>query len=734
MSDPVTDFVDAQTKLRDLLQSFFGFSSFKGRQEEVVESIYSGKNTLVIMPTGAGKSLCYQLPALASEGTAIVISPLIALMKNQVDSVRAFSGVSGVAEFLNSSLNRHEIRKVQENVLQGVTKMLYVAPESLAKLDNIEFLKKVKISFVAVDEAHCISEWGHDFRPEYRKIRQMVDMLGKVPIIALTATATPKVQSDIIKNLQIPEAEVFLSSFNRPNLYYEIRPKVNAIKSIIKHIHENRGKSGIVYTLSRKKTEELAELLVANGIKAAPYHAGLDSSVRIANQDAFIMEDIDVIVATIAFGMGIDKPDVRFVIHYDIPKSIESYYQETGRAGRDGLEGVCIAFYADQDVLKLQKFMKDKPVAEKEIGNLLIDEVVSFAHSATCRRKQILHYFGEAFNEADCNQMCDSCRQPVGLEDGTDSMKILLELVAGLVRKFDSQHLLNLLTGTMSPEIEAYGHDRHPLWAYGIEQSRGYWAALLREALVTHLLTKEFEQFGIIRTGPAAEGFLSKPYPIRIRPDHDFSKIMAESDTEAQVTSVLDSRLFDMLRDLRKKIAVQKSLPPYVIFQDPSLEEMATLYPTNLQELQLIGGVGAGKASKFGAPFVDLIARYVEENEIDRPTDYAIKSTTSKSAVKVFLISGIDRKIPFADLAKSKNLSFDEVLVEIRSIIDSGTRLNIDYQLREKIDEESIRELYDYFLQMPDDDLSQAMRDLGDVYTEDEIRLVHIKFISEQGN
>lgn len=734
LRDQVTDFVDARTKLRDLLQSFFGFSTFKGRQEEVIDNIYAGRNTLVIMPTGAGKSLCYQLPAIASEGTAIVVSPLIALMKNQVDAVRAFSGVSGVAEFLNSSLNRNEIRKVQDNVMQGVTKMLYVAPESLAKLENIEFLKKVNISFVAVDEAHCISEWGHDFRPEYRKIRQMVDMLGRVPIIALTATATPKVQSDIIKNLQMPEADVFLSSFNRPNLYYEIRPKVNAIKSIIKHIHENPNKSGIVYTLSRKKTEELAELLVANGIKAAPYHAGLESHVRVANQDAFIMEDIHVIVATIAFGMGIDKPDVRFVIHYDIPKSIESYYQETGRAGRDGLEGVCIAYYADQDVMKLQKFMKDKPVAEKEIGNLLIDEVVSFAHSATCRRKQILHYFGEVFNESDCNQMCDSCRHPVALVDGTEGMQTLLTLVVGLARKFDSDHLLNLITGTMSPDIEAYGHDRHPLWAVGSEQARGFWGALLREALVSHLLIKEFEQFGTIKMGAAGEAFLQKPYPIRVRPDHDFSKILAESDAETQGTSVLDSRLFDMLRDLRKKIAGQKNLPPYVIFQDPSLEEMSALYPMNLQELQLISGVGAGKANKFGAPFVELIARYVEENEIERPSDYTIKSTTSKSAVKVFLISGIDRKIPLRDLGKSKNLSFEEVLVEIRSIIDSGTRLNIDYQLRETMDEESIQELYDYFLGMQNDDLAQAIRDMGDVFSEDEIRLVHIKFLSEQGN
>lgn len=726
--------MDSKEKLREALKSFFGFDYFKGQQEDIIQNIYEGKNTFVIMPTGAGKSLCYQLPAIAQEGTAIVISPLIALMKNQVDAIRAFAGTEGIAEFLNSSLNKAEIKRVKENVTNGTTKLLYVAPESLGKLENIEFLQSVKISFVAVDEAHCISEWGHDFRPEYRKIRQMVQLIGDVPIIALTATATPKVQLDIMKNLQMSEATVFKSSFNRPNLYYEVRPKINALKSIIKYIKDHPGKSGIIYTLSRKKAEEIAETLVANGIKAAPYHAGLDSAVRMKNQDAFLMEEVDVIVATIAFGMGIDKPDVRFVIHYDIPKSIESYYQETGRAGRDGLEGVCIAYYSDKDILKLQKFMKDKPVSEKEIGHLLLHEVVSYAESAVCRRRQILHYFGEVYSESNCNNMCDSCRHPQPRETVQADMLLLLNTVKELVKKFDFFHVLAYLMGEVSPSIEAYGHHRMTGFGKGKEKGERFWKSTIKVALFNNFLLKDIENYGLLKLGPAGEKYLADPYPIDVPLDHDYEEAGRDEEIESQQTDTLDNKLFELLRDLRKKLAKERNLPPYVIFQDPSLEEMATNYPTSMSELQQISGVGPGKAMKFGKAFIDVIAKYVEENEIDRPADFVVKSTVNKSGVKVFIIGGIDRKIPLQELARSKGLSYDDILEEIKTIVDSGTKVNIDYHINEVMDEELQDEVYAYFRSAETDDLNNAMRHFGEDFSEEEVKLVRIKFLSEQAN
>ncbi len=726
--------MESKELLRSALKDFFGFDGFKGQQEEIILNIFNKKNTFVIMPTGAGKSLCYQLPAIALPGTAIIISPLIALMKNQVDAVRAFSGTDGVAEFLNSSLSKTDIRRVKASVSDGITKMLYVAPESLGKQENIDFLRSVPISFVAVDEAHCISEWGHDFRPEYRKIRQMVQDIGDVPIIALTATATPKVQLDIMKNLQMNEASVFKSSFNRPNLYYEVRPKINAVKSIIKYIKDNMGKSGIIYTLSRKKAEELAEILVANGIKAAPYHAGLDSSVRVQNQDKFLMEDVDVIVATIAFGMGIDKPDVRFVIHYDIPKSIESYYQETGRAGRDGLEGVCIAYYSEKDIQKLQKFMKDKPVSEKEIGHLLLHEVVAYVESAACRRKQILHYFGESFDESGCHNMCDSCRHPRPSVKVLDEVVKLLSIVKKLGKKFDFDHILNFMMGELTPEIEAYGHHRTAEFGSGKTEGVIFWKSLLKQALLRNFFLKDIENYGLLKIGSQGEAYLADPYAFEFVPDYDYSEAAREDENESQQGEALDSRLFEMLRDLRKKVAKEKNLPPYVIFQDPSLEEMATNYPINLQELQNVSGVGPGKATKFGRPFLELIARYVEENEIERPEDLVVKSTVNKSGVKVFIIGGIDRKMPLTELARSKNLSYDQVIDEIQTIVDSGTKVNIDYHINNVMDTELQEEAYDYFRSADSADIQSAARELGDDFTEEDLKLIRIKFLSEQAN
>lgn len=719
--------------LRDVLKDFFGFDKFKGEQEEIVKNIYEGNNTFVIMPTGAGKSLCYQLPALALPGTAIIISPLIALMKNQVDSIRAFSGNDNMAMFLNSSLTKPEIRNVKEQLTAGNTKMLYVAPESLGKQENIDFLKSINISFVAVDEAHCISEWGHDFRPEYRRIKQMIQELGNVPIIALTATATPKVQYDIQKNLQMLDARVFKSSFNRHNLFYEVRPKIDPLKSIIKFIHENKNKSGIIYCLSRKKSEEIAEVLVANGIKALPYHAGLEQQIRSKHQDAFLKEDTDVIVATIAFGMGIDKPDVRFVIHFDIPKSLESYYQETGRAGRDGMEGICIAYYSFDDIVKLQKFTKDKGVAEKEVGNLLLDEVVSFVEYSGCRRTWLLNYFGEKYSGADCGGMCDSCKTKQPKFEGSKGIIKILELIASLDRKFDQKHLLAILTGDATDEVLAYGHDTLEAFGVGKEMPVREWRSIMKYLILETFVVKDIEHYGLLRLADKGEAYLRAPYPVEISIDYEFLEARESSISTIQ-TEAADQVLFGMLKDFRKRLAKERNLPPYVIFQDPSLEEMATYYPITLDELTKINGVGQGKAAKFGKGFIELIAKYVQENEIDRPLmDTTIKSS-NKSNLKAFIISNIDRKIPLNTIADSKQISFEELMSELEGLVISGTRVNIDYYLNEILDQGLIQEAYDFFRSCSEDDFNYVLKELGNDFSEEELRLIRIKFISELGN
>jgi ATP-dependent DNA helicase RecQ len=730
--------MEIEKSLFENLQNFFGFDAFKGEQEAIINNILQKKDTFVIMPTGGGKSICYQLPALMSEGTAIVISPLIALMKNQVDQLRAFGGTDSIAHFLNSSLNKGEITKVKQDVSSGKTKLLYVAPESLSKAENVEFLKLIKVSFVAVDEAHCISEWGHDFRPEYRKIRQVINNIGdNIPVIALTATATPKVQSDIRKNLQMNEAVLFKSSFNRPNLYYEVRPKKDIAKEIVRFIKKNQGKSGIIYCLSRKKVEEIAEVLNLNGIKALPYHAGLDAKTRAETQDKFLMEDVEVIVATIAFGMGIDKPDVRYVIHHDIPKSMEGYYQETGRSGRDGGEGHCLAFYADKDIEKLTKFMKDKPVSEREIGTQILKEVIDYSESSVCRRKQILHYFGEDFEESACNGMCDNCSRERKFFDAKEPLLKLLSFIKEQGDKFDDQHIIRVLMGQNNQSVSSYKHDEHALFGAGKEDGDMYWKSIFRQAVLENFLEKDIDNYGLLVLTDKGRSFIENPYTLKFVLNEPMDIVDEDGNDEPvqQGGGAVDTQMLKMLKELRKKIAKQKNLPPFVIFQDPSLDEMCTHYPITMDELKQIHGVGAGKALKFGAPFLELINKYVEDNEIDRPQDFVIKSTANRSALKISIIQNIDRKIGLEDIAAAKGLSYEELLKEVESIVNSGTKLNIGYFVDAMIDEDRQNEVYEYFRTAEIDSINDALRELGpDDYTFEEVQLMRIKFMSELGN
>ena len=730
--------------LHDKLKEFFGWDAFKGNQEAIIQHLIEGNDCFVLMPTGGGKSLCYQLPALCLPGTAIVISPLIALMKNQVDAIRGFiHNKEGIAHFLNSSLNKTQIAEVKADLLSGVTKLLYVAPESLTKEENIQLLKQLSISFYAIDEAHCISEWGHDFRPEYRRIREIITQICKAPIIALTATATPKVQSDIQKNLGMLNAKVFKSSFNRENLYYEIRDKSNPKREIIKFIKDNPGKSGIIYCLSRKKVEEIAELLNVNGIKALPYHAGMDAATRARNQDAFLMEEVDVIVATIAFGMGIDKPDVRFVMHYDIPKSLEGYYQETGRAGRDGREGQCIAFYSYKDIQRLEKFMQGKPISEQEIGKQLLMETVSYAESNQCRRKILLNYFGEDYPKDNCG-MCDNCLFPKKQFDGQEEMCTVIELILSLKEAFKADYLANILAGVNNSIIKSYNHHKHELFGIGRDRGARFWSAVIRQGLILHLLDKDIERYGLISVTPEGRKFYDAPAPLMLTEDREFVDGEDDDDDEPVIGAGKhgqnaggggDQQLLAMLKDVRKDLSKKQDLPAWVIFSDPSLEDMSIQYPVTIDELKSCQGVGEGKARKFGKPFIDLIAKYVEENEIIRPEDFVVKSVVNRSANKVYIIQSIDRRLPFEDIARTKDMDFEELLNEIESIVASGTRLNIDYYIRQTVDEDKANDIYDYFREeAATDSVTDALKELGGDYTEEEVRLVRIKFLSEVGN
>lgn len=733
--------MEKQKTLHEELKRYFGFDTFKGNQKAIIESVLSEKDTFVLMPTGGGKSLCYQLPALLSKGTAIIISPLIALMKNQVDAMRNFSEDDGIAHFLNSSLNKQEIEKVKQDIVSGKTKLLYVAPESLTKMENIDFLRNVPISFYAVDEAHCISEWGHDFRPEYRRIRPIINEIGPRPIIALTATATPKVQHDIQKTLGMLDAEVFKSSFNRPNLYYEVRRKSdNVDKEIIKYILSQGNKSGIVYCLSRKKVDDFTLILQANDIRALPYHAGMDAATRSANQDAFLMEQANVIVATIAFGMGIDKPNVRYVIHYDIPKSLEGYYQETGRSGRDGGEGKCIAFYSSKDLQKLERFMQGKPVSEQEIGKQLLLETAAYAETSVCRRKMLLHYFGEEYNEANCGN-CDNCLNPKVKVEAKELLVTVLEAISVLKEKHKADYLINFLLGKETSEIETFGHNELEEFGSGSDEEESTWETVIRQALLDNYLKKDIENYGILKITKKGKEFLKKPVSFKItKEDQEDEPDIEELESEEGLISsgggnsgAADPALYAMMKDLRKKISKKLNVPPYVIFQPASLEAMATSYPITLEELQNIPGVGAGKAKRYGQEFIELIKKHVEENEIIRPEDLRVKTVANKSKLKVSIVQAIDRKVALDDLAESKGIDFNEMLSEVEAIVYSGTKININYFLEEVMDADTINEIYDYFREAETDNLEKAMDELPD-YSETEIRLVRIKFFSEMAN
>lgn len=730
--------VSTEISLKEHLKKYFGFDKFKGRQDEIIQNLLNGNDTFVIMPTGGGKSLCYQLPALMSEGTAIVVSPLIALMKNQVDSIRAFGSNEGVAHFFNSSLNKGERDRVKADIVAGLTKILFVAPESLTKEENIEFLRSIKISFFAIDEAHCISEWGHDFRPEYRRLRTIIEAIDRVPIIALTATATPKVQMDIVKTLGMQDAKLFKDSFNRENLYYEIRLKKNEMKEIIKFIKQNAGKSGIIYCQSRKKVEEIAETLQVNGINAVPYHAGMDAKTRAKNQDMFLMEDVDVIVATIAFGMGIDKPDIRFIIHHDMPKSLESYYQETGRAGRDGGEGNCVAFYSYDDILKLEKLMAGKPVAEQEINKLLMQEVVGFAETTACRRKVLLHYFGEHFDDEKCNKGCDNCANPREKYDAKEQLSLVLKTLSSMKDGFKAKQIVNVLVGNMSNTVKTYRFDSLETFAEGKEEGEHFWHSVIRQAMVNDFLTKNIEKYGTLLLSEKGQAFLKNPQSILFTKDHDLTQSNGNDDdiiVNGKGGGALDENLMAQLRELRKKLAKDNKVPPFVIFQDPSLDEMATRYPISIDELKEISGVGEGKASKYGKPFVELIKKYVEENEIERPQDlFVVRNLAGKSDMKVYIIQCVDRKMPIETIAKNKGLEPQELLTEMESIVNAGTRLNLDYNINNSLGSDEQEELFDYFRSTENADLEEALREFEDVYSEEEIRLMRIKFISDLGN
>ena len=721
------------SKLTAALKEYFGFETFKGNQEAIIDNLLAERDTFVLMPTGGGKSLCYQLPARLMQGTAIVISPLIALMKNQVDAMRSYSEEDGIAHFMNSSLSKQAIEEVKKDVRRGRTKLLYVAPESLTKEENVAFLKDVSISFYAVDEAHCISEWGHDFRPEYRNIRPIINRIGQRPIIALTATATPKVQHDIQKNLGMTDAAVFKSSFNRPNLYYEVRPKTKDVdREIIKFIKANEGKSGIIYCLSRKKVEELAEVLRLNDIKALPYHAGMESAVRSANQDAFLSEDVDVIVATIAFGMGIDKPDVRFVIHYDIPKSLEGYYQETGRAGRDGGEGKCITFYSRKDLDKLEKFMQGKPIAEQEIGKQLLLETRDYAESSVCRRRSLLHYFGESYEQENCGN-CDNCLKPKKRVEASEDLRAAIETILALRERFKPEYIAHVMMGDATTEIQGYKHNEIDVFGCAEERDEKYLMAVIRQGVFADYLTKDIENYGVIKVTPEGRNFLNSREKFWIVEDNEYNEMMDE-EMRGGGSGAVDSQLFSILKDLRRKIAKQHGLPTYVIFQEPSLDAMATTYPITIEELQNIPGVGPGKAKRYGKEFVELIKKYVDENEIERPEDMRVRTVANKSKLKVEIITAIDRKVPLDALAESKDLEFDELLDELEAIVYSGTKINVSYYIDEAIDYDIEEDIFEYFKESESDDIETAMQELGDDYTEEEIRLVRIKFLSEMGN